>query len=136
MAEKGYLVQKEVFVARIKSMLLKEEPLHRLMLTEKLAVVQKLPLPKPIVKVNRDMYGLLGCNLGVWKDDLLAVNGFDEDYEGWGREDSDLEPDCTITVCGEDGLRQGLFTTSIIRRTKDNRAKTTGGSRKRFLAVK
>ena len=27
---------------------------------------------------------------GVWKDDLLAVNGFDEDYEGWGREDSDL----------------------------------------------
>ena len=36
------------------------------------------------------MYGILGCNLGVWHDDLLAVNGFDEDFEGWGREDSDL----------------------------------------------
>ena len=30
------------------------------------------------------MYGILGCNLGIWRDDLLAVNGFDEDYEGWG----------------------------------------------------
>ena len=36
------------------------------------------------------MYGILGCNLGIWRDDLIAVNGFDEDFEGWGREDSDL----------------------------------------------
>jgi O-antigen ligase len=30
------------------------------------------------------------CNLGVWKADFLAVNGFDELFEGWGFEDSDL----------------------------------------------
>ncbi|MGR9088443.1 MAG: glycosyltransferase family 2 protein [Gammaproteobacteria bacterium] len=30
------------------------------------------------------------CNLGVWKDDFMAVNGFDELFEGWGYEDSDL----------------------------------------------
>ena len=30
------------------------------------------------------------CNLGVWADDFRAVNGFDEIYEGWGYEDSDL----------------------------------------------
>lgn len=30
------------------------------------------------------------CNLGVWKIDFLAVNGFDELFEGWGYEDSDL----------------------------------------------
>ncbi len=30
------------------------------------------------------------CNLGVWRDDFLAVNGFDEFFEGWGYEDSDL----------------------------------------------
>jgi len=30
------------------------------------------------------------CNLGVWKTDFLAVNGFDELFEGWGYEDSDL----------------------------------------------
>ena len=30
------------------------------------------------------------CNMGVYRTDLLAVGGFDEDYRGWGREDSDL----------------------------------------------
>jgi glycosyltransferase involved in cell wall biosynthesis len=30
------------------------------------------------------------CNLGVWADDFRAVNGFDEVFEGWGFEDSDL----------------------------------------------
>jgi GT2 family glycosyltransferase len=47
-------------------------------------------LPWPYIKRNKTMYGLLGCNLGVWRDDLIKINGFDEDYEGWGREDSDL----------------------------------------------
>lgn len=31
-----------------------------------------------------------GCNMGIWKADLLAVNGFDETFEGWGYEDSDM----------------------------------------------
>jgi len=30
------------------------------------------------------------CNLGVWKSDFIRVNGFDELFEGWGFEDSDL----------------------------------------------
>jgi glycosyltransferase involved in cell wall biosynthesis len=30
------------------------------------------------------------CNLGVWAADFSAVNGFDEAFEGWGFEDSDL----------------------------------------------
>ncbi|MCS5585542.1 MAG: galactosyltransferase-related protein, partial [Pseudomonadales bacterium] len=30
------------------------------------------------------------CNLGLWKQDFLAINGFDESFEGWGFEDSDL----------------------------------------------
>jgi len=30
------------------------------------------------------------CNLAVWKSDFIAVNGFDELFEGWGYEDSDL----------------------------------------------
>ncbi|QDT40662.1 Chondroitin synthase [Gimesia alba] len=34
--------------------------------------------------------GAKTCNLSAWKEDLLAVNGFDEDYTGWGMEDSDL----------------------------------------------
>ena len=34
--------------------------------------------------------GAKTCNLGVWKKDFLAVNGFDESYRGWGYEDSDF----------------------------------------------
>lgn len=30
------------------------------------------------------------CNLALWKSDFLRVNGFDEFFEGWGYEDSDL----------------------------------------------
>lgn len=27
---------------------------------------------------------------GMWKEDFVAVNGFDEEYQGWGNEDDDL----------------------------------------------
>ncbi len=32
-----------------------------------------------------------GCNCAFWKKDLLRVNGYDERFVGYGREDSDLE---------------------------------------------
>jgi glycosyltransferase involved in cell wall biosynthesis len=31
-----------------------------------------------------------GCNMSFWKKDFIAVNGYNEEYTGWGREDSDL----------------------------------------------
>jgi glycosyltransferase involved in cell wall biosynthesis len=31
-----------------------------------------------------------GCNMSYWRKDFIAVNGYNEDFEGWGREDSDL----------------------------------------------
>lgn len=31
-----------------------------------------------------------GCNVSYWKKDFIEVNGYNEDFEGWGREDSDL----------------------------------------------
>ena len=34
--------------------------------------------------------GIRSCNFGVWTSDFLAVNGFDETFEGWGHEDADL----------------------------------------------
>ncbi|MFM2240320.1 MAG: hypothetical protein RJA69_1694, partial [Pseudomonadota bacterium] len=34
--------------------------------------------------------GARTCNLAVWREDFVAVNGFDESYAGWGHEDADL----------------------------------------------
>lgn len=49
-----------------------------------------LPLG-PLRKLTPSRWkGAKTCNLGVWREDLLAVNGFDERYQGWGFEDSDL----------------------------------------------
>ena len=33
---------------------------------------------------------LVGNNIGVWRNQLLSVNGFDQSYQGWGCEDDDL----------------------------------------------
>ncbi len=34
--------------------------------------------------------GIRSCNLGVWREDLEAVGGFDETFDGWGHEDADF----------------------------------------------
>jgi glycosyltransferase involved in cell wall biosynthesis len=31
-----------------------------------------------------------GCNMAFWKNDVIAVNGFNQDFVGWGREDSEF----------------------------------------------
>jgi glycosyltransferase involved in cell wall biosynthesis len=33
---------------------------------------------------------VLGCNMAFWKRDLVKVNGYDESFEGWGKEDNEL----------------------------------------------
>jgi glycosyltransferase involved in cell wall biosynthesis len=34
--------------------------------------------------------GARSCNLAIWRTDLDRVDGFDADYAGWGKEDSDI----------------------------------------------
>jgi len=31
-----------------------------------------------------------GCNMAAWKSDIININGFSEDINGWGHEDADL----------------------------------------------
>lgn len=38
----------------------------------------------------RSLRSIRGCNMSYWREDFLAVNGYDEAYVGWGREDTDL----------------------------------------------
>ena len=42
------------------------------------------------VKQGFDWRGIRSCNFGVWKNDFVSVNGFDEVFSGWGHEDADL----------------------------------------------
>jgi len=39
---------------------------------------------------SKDYKGVRSCNISFWKQDALAVNGFNEEFEGWGREDSEF----------------------------------------------
>lgn len=49
------------------------------------------PALAPLSLGSRDTVSRIrGCHIAFWRDDLLRVNGYDESYEGWGREDSDL----------------------------------------------
>lgn len=34
--------------------------------------------------------GAKTCNLAVWREDILKINGFNEEFQGWGYEDADL----------------------------------------------
>ena len=48
-------------------------------------------LPFSLIFRNQKQRGILGCNMAYWRDDVVAVNGFDESYLGRGMgADSDL----------------------------------------------
>ena len=51
-----------------------------------------LPSPWRLFRVKQRFYwrGIRSCNFGIWKNDFVAVNGFDEVFSGWGHEDADL----------------------------------------------
>jgi glycosyltransferase involved in cell wall biosynthesis len=51
---------------------------------------------------------LAGGNVGVWRSDFELVNGFDENFAGWGQEDDDL---------GRRLQRAGVRLTSVLRWT-------------------
>jgi glycosyltransferase involved in cell wall biosynthesis len=40
--------------------------------------------------LGRWLLAIKGCNQAFWRDDVLAINGYDEDFVGWGAEDKDL----------------------------------------------
>lgn len=58
--------------------------------TNRLLPLLRLPLGFLRKLTPRKWNGVKTCNLGVWRQDFLDVNGFDESYHGWGYEDSDL----------------------------------------------
>jgi glycosyltransferase involved in cell wall biosynthesis len=39
---------------------------------------------------NDPLKGVRSCNMAFWRDDAYRVNGFNEEFVGWGREDSEF----------------------------------------------
>lgn len=56
----------------------------------RLSALLHLPLG-PLRRLRaKEWKGARSCNLAIWRRDLDTVDGFDADYAGWGKEDSDL----------------------------------------------
>ena len=77
----------------------------------RLAALLHLPLGALRRLRQRAWQGARSCNLAVWRADLDRVDGFDADYSGWGKEDSDI-----IARLLHAGVRRkdGVFATGVL----------------------
>ncbi len=98
LAEKGFFFQgKRILVGRSLAPLFTHEDAnspHKLL---RYAVTNKIRNRHHIIRMTRfpsmtstSLNGIKSCNMGFFRNDILAVNGFNEDFVGWGREDSEL----------------------------------------------
>lgn len=95
LAEKNYWVQgrrcfvREEFVPQFEAEII---PAFGWMFSGKITGAPKgVRWPFSIVHRDTKQRGIIGCNMAFWREDIVAVNGYDEDYTGWGTgEDSDI----------------------------------------------
>ncbi|MCG2618002.1 glycosyltransferase family 2 protein [Terrimonas sp. NA20] len=55
----------------------------------------RVPILWPLFETNYknkglERYEIHGCNMAFWKDDAISVNGYNEDFTGWGSEDKEF----------------------------------------------
>ena len=77
----------------------------------RLSALLRLPLG-PLRRLRQRAWrGARSCNLAVWRADLDRVDGFDADYQGWGKEDSDI-----VVRLLHTGVRRkdGAFATGVL----------------------
>jgi len=77
----------------------------------RLSALLHLPLG-PLRRLRKGAWrGARSCNLAVWRSDLDRVDGFDADYRGWGKEDSDI-----IVRLQRAGVKRkdGVFATGVL----------------------
>ncbi len=84
----------------------------------------------PLRRLRQGMWeGARSCNLAIWRSDLDRVDGFDADYSGWGKEDSDI-----IARLLHAGVRRkdGMFATGVIHlwHAEADRSRLTENERK------
>lgn len=77
----------------------------------RLSALLRLPLG-PLRRLRQHAWqDARSCNLAIWRADLDRVDGFDGDYSGWGKEDSDI-----IVRLLHAGVRRkdGVFATGVV----------------------
>ena len=95
----------------------------------RLSALLRLPLG-PLRRLRSQAWqGARSCNLAIWRSDLDRVDGFDADYSGWGKEDSDI-----IVRLLRAGVRRkdGVFATGVLHlwHAEADRSKLADNERK------
>ena len=77
----------------------------------RVSALVSLPLG-PVRRLRSKIWrGARSCNLAVWRADLESVDGFDADYRGWGKEDSDI----IVRLLNAGARRKdGVFATGVL----------------------
>lgn len=73
-------------------------------LTNRKNAIRSALLSKLFSRTTNSLRGTLSCNMAFWREDAVAVNGFNEAFIGWGREDSEF-----ATRLIHYGLRRRLY---------------------------
>ena len=98
LAEKGYFYQgKRVIVSKGLTPAFTHEAVNSLPVLIKYFLSGKVSnahhlirLPMVPAWTSTSLNGIRSCNMGFFREDIFAVNGFNQDFVGWGREDSEL----------------------------------------------
>lgn len=53
-------------------------------------VLLRIPGLHYLIKGHEGLKKVRGCHMAFWKDDFIQINGFEENFEGWGMEDSEF----------------------------------------------
>jgi glycosyltransferase involved in cell wall biosynthesis len=84
------VLTEKLLSGEVKPSAIQQYPEH---LSKKHNAVRSLPLRvlSYIIQRRSTNYRyVLGCNMAFWKRDLLKVNGYNESFKGWGKEDNEL----------------------------------------------
>lgn len=81
---------KEKFVKKVIDKKIIQFSFFNLMLKKRFRNL-RLPILSNLFKIQTEISSKFrGCNTSFWRKDFIAINGYNEDFEGWGREDSEL----------------------------------------------
>jgi glycosyltransferase involved in cell wall biosynthesis len=71
----------------------------------------RLPISLLGKHYKKKWQGAKTCNLAVWRDDFNKINGFDENFQGWGHEDADL---VVRLLCNKVQRKEGRFAVPVL----------------------